>query len=373
MNTYTAEVVPVVLEKHENADKLSVVRVKGWQVCTETTQWKEGQLGCYITPDTLVPISNPLFSFLVKDAKDFGTADLPKMMTRIKARRLRGVVSYGLLVPAPPGFKEGDDLFNVLGLEHYDPETTRTVKEKSSNRIKLGGETESPPNLPILPPYYDIENIQNRPNWFQEEEEVLLTEKIDGSNMIVVWWEGRFWVKSRKEWKREYPSYAHLTEEKLTEQGCAPEKAKQIMERLRDRPKEQSEFWKAFRRVEDVVGKYCKDNPGHCVVGEMYGSNGKIRYCSPCTFRAFDIMRWDEWVDPFEAREVLGEDLMWAPLVAKMPYNLEKILSLSEGMSLVNPEVIREGVVVNPLKERRTNRGERIKLKAVSPVYLERF
>jgi len=45
LSTHRVEVVPVSLEKHPNADALSVVRVFGYSVCVRTEDWQEGQLG----------------------------------------------------------------------------------------------------------------------------------------------------------------------------------------------------------------------------------------------------------------------------------------------------------------------------------------
>src|SRR4051812_4222851 len=121
-STHKVEVVPVRLEKHPNADRLSVVRVFGYQVCTPTAEWLDrpaidaegARLGAYVPPDSLVPVSRPEFAFLADKARQDG-------MARIKAQKLRGVVSFGLLVAAPAGARVGDDVAGLLGVEHYEP------------------------------------------------------------------------------------------------------------------------------------------------------------------------------------------------------------------------------------------------------------
>jgi tRNA-binding EMAP/Myf-like protein len=40
---------------------------------------------------------------------------------RIKVKKLRGIVSQGLLVKAPSHAKEGDDVMADLGVRHYVP------------------------------------------------------------------------------------------------------------------------------------------------------------------------------------------------------------------------------------------------------------
>ena len=39
MSEHRVEVVPVVLEQHPNADKLSIVKVRGWQCVVATSDW----------------------------------------------------------------------------------------------------------------------------------------------------------------------------------------------------------------------------------------------------------------------------------------------------------------------------------------------
>ncbi len=59
-----------------------------------------------------------------------------------------------------------------------------------------------------------------------------------------------------------------------------------------------------------------------------------------------------------------------------MPYDFEEICQLAEGPTLVPGAaagVVREGVVVKPLKERYDHRVGRVCLKAVSATFLEKY
>lgn len=51
MSEHKVDVVTVKLEKHPNADSLSIVKVLGYTVCTRTAGWTDGQLAAYIEPD----------------------------------------------------------------------------------------------------------------------------------------------------------------------------------------------------------------------------------------------------------------------------------------------------------------------------------
>lgn len=68
-STHKAEVVPVVLEKHPNADSLSIVKVFGYTVVVNTKQWEGHTKAVYIVPDSLVDASRTEFSFLSKCEK----------------------------------------------------------------------------------------------------------------------------------------------------------------------------------------------------------------------------------------------------------------------------------------------------------------
>jgi len=182
-STHQVEVVRVRLEPHPNADRLSVVRVYGYQVCTASAEWRErppagtdpetGEsywLGAYVPPDSLVDVSVPAFAFLAPKAKSDGKA-------RIKAVRLRGVQSFGLLVPAPGGAAEGDDVADVLKVEHYEPPLPGEAGSPG-DRLFAGAESASAPA--VDPPKYDLEAFRRHHAAFAPGERVVVTEKLDG-------------------------------------------------------------------------------------------------------------------------------------------------------------------------------------------------
>lgn len=85
MSTFKVEVVPVKLEPHPNADTLSLVRVfDNYTVAVRTEDWIGRTVGAYIPPDSVVPAEREQFAFLIGHP-------------RIKAKKLRGIVSQGLL------------------------------------------------------------------------------------------------------------------------------------------------------------------------------------------------------------------------------------------------------------------------------------
>ena len=317
-STHVAEVVSVVLEAHPNADALSIVRVhSAYTVVVRTQDWVGVDKGVYIVPDSVVPDSEG-FSFL-------------NGKRRIKVKRLRGIISQGLLVPAPEGSNVGDDVSELIGISHYEsPESAST-----------GGEAERPPNL--YSPVYDIDTIRKYAHVFEGGEPVVCTEKIHGTSARYVFHDNRMYVGSKREWKRESLASA---------------------------------YWKALRRSPEIES-FCTKHPELIVYGEVFGWIQDLRYGmkeGQVKFMAFDLYNHIEcrWLDIGECDKFAGQ-VTWVPLVASIPFNLNKILSISEGISLVdNASHIREGIVVKPLKERIHPEIGRVCLKVVSDNYLER-
>src|SRR5271156_6314191 len=63
VDTHKVEVVPVVLEKHPNADKLSVVKVYNFTVVVNTADWQGVTQAAYVQPDSVMP-DTPEYRFL---------------------------------------------------------------------------------------------------------------------------------------------------------------------------------------------------------------------------------------------------------------------------------------------------------------------
>jgi RNA ligase (TIGR02306 family) len=87
------------IERHPNADTLELSTVCGYPVIFKENQYSPGDKVVYVPTDSLVPVDNPLFSFLV----ELDAFDKPKNVregkVRVKAKKLRGVYSIGLVVP----------------------------------------------------------------------------------------------------------------------------------------------------------------------------------------------------------------------------------------------------------------------------------
>lgn len=179
VQTHKVEVVRLRIEPHPNADRLDVVRIFGFTCCVAKGSFEDGQLAAYVQPDSVVDSTRPGFEFW-------------KGHERIRVKKLRGVVSMGLVVAAPEGSQEGDDVAEFYGVTHYEPPLPGSSC----------GEVEGGP-AGVYAPKYDVESMYRYKRLFEDGETVVATEKIHGANSRFVYSpdEERMYCGSRGEWK----------------------------------------------------------------------------------------------------------------------------------------------------------------------------
>jgi hypothetical protein len=337
-----------VIEKHPNADNLSITNVEGSPVIIKTGDFQEGQLASYIPVDSIVP-DLEAWAFL-------------KGNRRIKARRLRGVFSMGLLAPLPPGsWSEGDDLLAALGIVKYVPEAEREALQEFWTGPKIKGwgpifwakklyyywkfgrvKQTGTPKFPF-PEYTDIESLRKHGKILQEGEEVTLSEKIHGSNARYGFNRGKLWVGSHHQFKGR-PKAA----------GCV------------------DNFWRAAFNA-NLETKLSKA-PGIAFYGEVYGKVQKgffydkpgdvrVRFFDAMNLKTLKYLDRDGFVDLCNKL-----DLEMVPELYRGPWS-NSLKTLAEGQSTLAKH-IREGFVVKPVKERYDRKLGRVILKMVGEGYL---
>lgn len=326
MSTYSVPVVRLgSIEPHPNADTLGITRVGEYPVIVKLGQWHEGDIAAYVPVDSIAPVT-PEFAFLTPP----GATPRPE---RIKAKRLRGIFSMGLLASAPPGMAIGDDAAAALGLVKWEP----------SEALSTNGDDEAPPHGVVLP-VYDLENWRAHSHLLADGETVSVTEKIHGCNARFLWHENRLWCASRTRFKRESDA---------------------------------SVWWRAARA--SGLADKLRGSDGFAVYGEAYGQVQDLKYGAgknDVLFRAFDV--WDAREGVFlgvdAAREWCAERLIdFVPEIYRGAYSREAMLAAASGPTVVGAGVhFREGVVIKPLIERRDDHLGRVALKLVSEEYLLR-
>lgn len=227
------------IEKHPNADTLGITMVHGGYPCiVKLDDFKEGDLAVYIPIDALVDGDRAEFKWMGEGKKH-----------RIKAKKLRGIFSMGLLIKARSStdpdrcFCVGEDVQEAFQVEKYLPpserEPAQPVQRGLTKRqrkllqvwpipaifaailgialhslqvflylcasiaivlwacVKYVGRKQKRTALGPKVPYYDIEGFRKYKNLFQEGEPVVITEKIHGCNAKYTWHNGKFYCGSR--------------------------------------------------------------------------------------------------------------------------------------------------------------------------------
>lgn len=320
MSIFKVEIVKLPpFSKHPNADSLLVTQIYGYPVVfSSKDNFKEGDLVAYIPVDAVAPMT-PQWTFL---------GDSPRSH-RIKAKKLRGIFSMGLIVKAPEGAMIGDDVADKLGFTKYEePEP-----------LDPGCENEKDPGF--IPCYTDIQGYRRYSHLIRDGESVIIMEKLHGCNFRACFHSetNRLWVGSRTSIKKM--NTANL-------------------------------WWKAVFQ-HDLENKF-KRFADKVFYGEVFGSNVQdLTYGAKkeeLLFRIFDIYditvgQFLNWETTQKIIENIG--LLATPILFEGNWSAD-LLSLAEGKSIIANNV-REGFVVRPKQERWNEEIGRVILKMIGEGY----
>ncbi len=352
----TVEVVTVgTVTKHPNADTLSMTLVAGYPVLFRTGDFHEGDRGVYVPVDSLVPVSRPEFSFLRK-----GDAE----RHRIRAVRLRGVFSMGLLVPPPAGSEPGQDVTAELGITRWVPPS-----ERRANALSQGTK---PMRDPGFMPVYGLDALRKLPDVLLECEPVVITEKIHGCNARFCYRNGRLWVGSHRAMR-----------------GVSRSRVGELLNSLKLRffdllgrshrahlHRDAGDVWWQTAEKYDLKAKLAT-RPDCVLYGEIYGQSVQdLTYDSPTgrRFAAFDVLDLAEgrYLSRPELEDFCrGLDLPIVPVLYAGPWS-DGLKDLANGPTTLGGGHLREGIVVKPAIERVSPMCGRVALKYVSEAYLLR-
>lgn len=352
MATFETKVVRLTIEPHNNADTLEVARIGGYRAIVGKDVYKTGDLAAYIQEASILP--DALIEELGLTGRLAGTK-----ANRVKALRLRGILSQGLVYPARSHWKEGDDVREELGIEKYVPAVP----------VELEGEAFALPYEHTF--HFDIDDIKKHPHIFEDGEEVVFTEKLHGTFCAITavpedegsddYFNRRVFVASKGCIER---GYAFKTDnENFYNKHAKEDGLIDIAILLSNR------FGTTVRILGELFG---------CGIQDLhYGFTSK----GQTAFRVFAICMGDrnepKYLGDYELELVLEElDLKRVPKLYRGPFSqavLEKYTSGKESFSGKEANM-REGVVVTPAVERLEEGlpGRRVILKSVSPEYLTR-
>ena len=150
-------------EPHPNADRLEVAVVDGWRVACRVGDFSTGEKVAYIPEGSL--LSQDLIV-------ELGLHDPPRLAgpdhNRVKAIRLRGVLSQGLVYAGQriAHLDAGDDAAEALGLTKWIPPVP----------VHMAGKMTPGPKIS-----FDIDDIKTWPDRLRSGETVVVTEKLHGT------------------------------------------------------------------------------------------------------------------------------------------------------------------------------------------------
>ena len=373
MSTFKVPVEVVTIEPHPNADALEIANIQGFQAIVRKGQFQTGQLIAYIPEAAIVP-DDLLESMGLKGALHGPGKN------RVKAIRLRGIVSQGLVYPVREGWVEGQDVAEELGITKWEPRPD----------VPDDGEPRPRREKPLAKAYantfsvgssrtirYDIENYRAhaKRGILADGELVTYTEKIHGSWVC-------FALLPKGMAHAEYGDFI-VTSKGIAKSGQA---LKPDIEGGRG-----NWYWRAARefdieaKMREIWGRSC----GFPVflMGEVFGEGVQdLTYGTPLTFRAFDIYAGNPNPEAPESErgrfvsdvvlDVLVSDLGLArvPVLYRGPFSVESMREYTRGTETVSGKGahIREGIVVRPINERTHPVVGRVIFKSVSEDYLLR-
>ena len=340
MSSFSVEVVEIpAFGQHPNADTLSIVSLFGCPVIFRTEEFRALKKAVYIPVDAMVPLDMQAFAFLRNEKYK------PGKKHRMKAKKLRGIFSMGMLVPISAlepevqgtlDWELGTDISQHLGITKY---------EEPLDPVSFGkSQQESDPGVI---PHYDMESYRKYKNVLIENEQIVVTEKLHGCNARYFWHvkegsEPRFYAGSHGQFKKFH---------------------------------ETNLWWKIAIQY-DLENKL-KPFPNLALYGEVVGTQD-LRYGAKqgeTFFTAFDLYNIEK--GKFEDYDAFwdfctGIGVPTVPLIYRGPYLPEYMETLSRGDTTLAPGQIREGIVIRPIKERWNYETGRTLLKFVSEDYLLR-
>lgn len=377
MSDFSVRVVRIdSVADHPNADRLSINRILGFETISAKNAdgghlYESGDLVAYVPEAALLPEYMLRLGGFWDDVNRRGILSGPRG-NRVKAIRLRGIVSQGLVFPVV--FNPHENAFYVcgrqvavadeMGIEDLDvTELLGITKYEPSVPVRLAGEQTGCRHTRK----YDFESIQRRPNLFEPGEVVVCLEKLHGTCFQIgyvpglgiadAFGDGNIYVTSkglggagrviRNNDANAGNLYVRMFH-KLNEIGFA--------EKLATLSKETGGA--EIRVFGEIFGV--------CVQDLTYGTTEP-------SYRVFDITVADVFLPArqmSEAARLLGAEPV--PFLYEGPFSLARMTELRDGRDCITGSHIREGIVIRSSAEAIHPRYGRKIAKFVSPDYLLR-
>ena len=338
MSEHSCPVVTVdEIREHPDADRLEIARIFGYELVVAKNTWQPGQEAVYIPEQSIVPQE------LLEELGLTGKLAGPDM-NRVKAIRLRGVLSQGLLAPLTVhtlngrAVTVGDDMSETLQIDKWVPD----VPSYMNGIVQPATWTTS---------FTDIEPWQKTPERISDDVAVQISEKLHGTFCIVGY-------------DRDNGPYA-------ASKNMAGKTAFVL-----DSPEnEHNVYVAAWRQQQHTLEELADEHGGSvAVAGEIVGPKIQDMTYSlkERELFVFDMHLDGAWAGTGTASASAAQHGMaHVPVVQqRIRHDHDEAVQAAQQPSLIDGG-LREGVVVRPCEPDWDSNG-RVILKYVNPAYLTR-
>ena len=343
----------------EGADNIELTIVNGWHAITKKGQYKVDELVIVATTDAVIPVA-------ISDA--MGVTGYLRKGQRVRTVKLRKVYSECLILSMDildwsDDLTEGMDMMDILQIYKYEPPVKMIEMSVGGRKIKY----HQNPNFHV---YYKFPNLKNVPELFTEEDEVVITRKLHGTN-------ARYGIVKKKKlslmdrvkkffgnkWVYfEYVYGSHNVEKGSDSQGFY---SSDVWRTVADEYKIKEKLW-------DYVKTYFIPQhlgSGVVIYGEIYGHGIQKNYeygLNDFKFAGFDVEINNEYKDFSVERGIFNTlDLPTVEVLYKGNWSKEEQDKHVFGNFIEGTKVPHEGIVIKGVS------GDRHKVaKVINPDYL---
>ena len=320
MSIFKVEVVKIdSINPHPNADRLDIATFAGmgYQVITAKGNFKNEDLAFYFPIDSVIP-DRYLDEFNIRQYYS----------KKLRAAKLRGIFSEGLLIPVGNEFigNVGDDYtehFEVTKYEYPIPKRMQGDVEAAIGQYRF-------PSPEHLKRYKEV---------LVEGEQVVVTEKVHGTNFsVLVDADGITRISSHNYFWQNTEANKDLVYIRAYNENIALQKL----------PPETQVFGEIYG-VQDL----------------KYGlKNGEIGIA------LFAVRRYGRFLDYREFVDFCEEfSLPRVPVLYIGDYSWEALAQFNNADSAISSDCLMEGVVVQPIKEKTDRQVGRVVMKLISDRY----
>ncbi len=368
----------------EGYDRVELATINdGWKVIVnKADNFKPNDFCVYFEVDSKVPDTDERFAFL------------QKRKYKIKTIKMCKTISQGLVMPLSVFPEIGQDitpgrpLTDLLHVKYsVDEDNVRKSNKPDPNAkynsmcarhkelskkgwwkwlmkkevgrkllfVFFGKKKDSPLGFPTHFPFVhktDEERVENMPWVLGYKDPLIVTEKLDGTSTTFI-------LERKKKNKFEFYVLSRNIRQLKPEQACFHDSNVYWEMAIKYNVEEKLKHWLEL----------CPEDTYVCIQGETVGNvQGNPLKLEENDFYAFNfITSCRGRLDSVTAKKIAGEmGIKWVPILEEeyyMPNDMEEFKLYADAKSVINPKVLREGIV---LRDPKTN----LSFKNVSRQYL---